>query len=149
MKTIAILFAAAACTVFSTTAHAERCTPRITGAWLRMPPMAMPMLAGFARIENPCKAPVVVASAKSSAFADVSLHESKVVDGVSRMRAVPTLTVPARGSVELKPGGLHLMLMQPVTMPKAGDRVPVTVKLSDGRELKALFDVRSAKPASR
>lgn len=109
-----------------------------------MPPVAMPMLAGFARIENPCKAPVIVTSATSSAFADVSFHETKVIDGVSRMRAVPELVVPAKGAVELKPGGLHLMLMQPMVMPKPGNRVPVTVRLKDGRAFTAVFEVRSA-----
>lgn len=149
MKTPAILLLLASCAWFPTALNAAGCMPRITDAWLRMPPVAMPMLAGFARIENPCKAPVVVTGASSAAFEDVSLHETTLVDGISRMRAVAALTVPANGSVELKPGGLHLMLMQPAAMPKSGARVPVSVQLRDGRVLKAMFDVRAAVAANR
>lgn len=118
--------------------------PRITGAWLRLPPAHVPMLAGFARIENPCRTPVVITAAASTTFADVSLHRTSVVEGVSRMRAVPELTVPAKAAVELKPGGLHLMVMQSGSPPKAGDRVPITLRLKDGRRFTATFEVRGA-----
>jgi len=143
MKSPAFLLLALACALAPLPAGAH-CVPRITGAWVRLPPMAMPMLAGFARIENPCKAPLAVIGASSTAFGDVSLHETRVVAGVSRMRAMPLLRVPANGSVELSPGRLHLMLMQPAVVPKAGDRVPVSFRLQDGRVLRAMFDVRSA-----
>lgn len=127
-------------------ASAAGCRPVVRDAWVRLPPVAMPMLAGFARIENPCARPVVVTGARSALFGDVSLHETRREAGVSRMRAVPTLTVPARGSVLLQPGGLHLMLMQPVAMPAAGARVPVTIALEDGRRIEAQFEVRAATP---
>src|SRR5687768_8454901 len=40
-----------------------------------------------------------------------TLHSSSSRDGVARMRAVAGgLPVPARSSVELKPGGTHVML---------------------------------------
>lgn len=120
------------------------CLPVVRDAWLRLPPMAMPMLAGFARIENPCPKPVAITGARSAAFGEVSLHETRQDKGMSRMRAVPVLGVPARGSVALQPGGLHLMLMQPGAPITAGARVPVTLVLRDGRSVSALFEVRPA-----
>ena len=106
----------------------------------------MPMSAGFARIENPCKAPVTITAAASSGYAHVSVHETRIVDGISRMRAVPMLTVPARGVVQFKPGGLHLMLMQPSTPLKVGDRVQVSLRLKDGRVVTGTFQMRDAPP---
>jgi copper(I)-binding protein len=55
------------------------------------------------------------------------------VDGVSRMREVESLTVPADGSIELAPGGYHLMLMMPAGPIAPGDSVTVTMTTADGR----------------
>src|SRR5690606_17917768 len=70
--------------------------------------------------------------------------ETRVVDGVSRMREVPGLPVAAGGVVELRPGGLHLMLMRPVSPLAAGDVARVEFILSDGRSIGVDFEVRAA-----
>ena len=57
--------------------------------------------------------PVTIVGASSPAFGEVSLHETRIVDGVSRMRALPELRIAPGDSAVLKPGGMHLMLMQP------------------------------------
>ena len=130
----------------ATAASSEACAMRMVGGWVRMPPVAMPMMAGFGRIENACGDAVAVVGVRSDAFADVSLHETRIVDGVSRMRAVPRLAVPAGGSVELKPGGLHLMLMRPLRPLAEGDVARVRLVLADGRRLFAEFPVRRSAP---
>jgi copper(I)-binding protein len=86
------------------------CQPVVERGWVRMAP-GMPMAAGFAVLRNPCRAEAAIVGASSPAFADVSLHETRVEGGVSRMRAVPRIALPAGGTVELRPGGLHAMLM--------------------------------------
>jgi periplasmic copper chaperone A len=120
------------------------CVPRVEGGWLRMAPAGMPMLAGFGRIANPCAEAATVASASSPAFAAVELHESRVVDGISRMRPVPALHIQAGGAAVLAPGGLHLMLMRPRVPLQAGETVEVDLTLSDGRRVAGRFEVRSA-----
>ena len=119
------------------------CTPHIAEGWLRAPPMPMPMMAGFARVVNPCAADVVVTGARSEAFASVELHETRVVDGVSRMRAVAEVPVAAGGEAVMRPGGLHLMLMQPVSALAEGDTAEVELLLADGRSIVATFEVRA------
>ena len=104
--------------------------------------MSMPMLAGFGRIENPCTVPLVVTGASSPSFGEVSLHETRIVDGVSRMRAVPELRIAPDGDAILEPGGLHLMLMQPNAPLEAGSRVVVEFELKDGGVLRGEFEVR-------
>ncbi|UNK49452.1 copper chaperone PCu(A)C [Lysobacter sp. S4-A87] len=128
----------------TSSAWAGDCTPVVRDGWVRMPPMAMPMMAGFGRIENPCSMPVTVVSASSVAFGDVSLHETRVVDGVSRMRALPELRIGAGESAVLKPGGMHLMLMQPGMALKPGSKVVVEFALKGGGKLLGEFVVRSA-----
>ena len=120
------------------------CSVRVVDGWVRQPPVSMPMLAGFGRIENPCREARVVVGVRSDAFADVSLHETRIVDGVSRMRPVPRLTVPAGGSVELQPGGLHLMLVQPRGALEAGDSIEVVLELEGGQTRAAGFELRAS-----
>lgn len=130
----------------SFTANAADCLPHVQGAWIRVTPVATPMMAGFGRIENRCAAPVVVTGAESLSFADVSLHETREEGGVSRMREVERLPVAPGKAVELKPGGLHLMLHGPYQPIAAGERVVITLKLADGRSLPVTFEVRRGAP---
>ena len=102
------------------------------------------MLAGYARIENACAAPVEIVAASSPAFADVSLHETRIENGVSRMRALTALPVAAHGSVGFAPGGLHLMLMDPTKPLKAGDQVSIDFMLRDGRRIPGRFELRAS-----
>lgn len=128
------------------TATAAECLPVAKAAWIRLPPVAMPMMAGFARIENPCKATVSIVGAESLAFDDVSLHETREENGVSRMREVTALPVAPGKAVELKPGGLHLMLHGPYQPLVAGEKPVITLKLADGRAVPVVFEVRKSAP---
>ena len=101
------------------------------------------MLAGYARIDNTCEAPVEIVSASSPAFADTSLHETRIDHGISRMRALTVLPVAAHASVAFAPGGLHLMLMEPTKPLKAGDHVAIDFTLSDGRRIPGRFELRA------
>ncbi len=139
---IAVLALAAGAAISFAPAHAAACLPSVRDGWVRMPPAAMPMMAGFGTIENRCTAPVTIVGVSSPAFADVSLHETRIVDGVSRMRALPELRIGPGGSATLKPGGMHLMLMQPRAPLKPGSKVVVEFSLKGGGKLLGEFVVR-------
>jgi len=112
-------------------ATAQACL-KVDHGWARLPPPGSTMSAGYARLQNTCAAAVSIVGVQGSSFGEVSLHETVVEGGVSRMRAVPRLEVPARGTVELRPGGLHLMLMQPSTALVEGRQLPLALALADG-----------------
>ena len=117
--------------------------PAVRDAWIRLVPGGdMPMDAGYAVIDNPCATPAVIAKATSDAYADVSVHESTMHDGMSQMRQVDTLRIAPHGRVELKPGGLHLMLMAPRARPAPGERVAIRFALEDGRVATGGFEAR-------
>jgi copper(I)-binding protein len=128
--------------ILSGSACARGCAPQLRGGWIRMLPGNMPMMAGFGRIENRCPAAVIIVKTSSAAFADVSLHETRIIGGISRMRPVPELRIAPEGGAELKPGGLHLMLMQPTARLKAGGKVAVEFRLQDGRRFFGEFELR-------
>lgn len=128
--------------VLSLPACAAECAPQMRDGWIRMAPVKMPMMAGFGRIENRCGAPATIIGASSPAFGDVSLHETRIVDGVSRMRALPELRVAPGEAAELRPGGMHLMLMQPRGPLVPGNRVVVEFRLKEGGVLRGELEVR-------
>lgn len=128
----------------SSMALAGECRPQVHEGWVRMPPGGMPMMAGFGRIENPCGTPFTIVGASSPAFGDVSVHETRIVDGVSRMRAMPELRIAPGQSATLKPGGLHLMLMQPHAALQPGSKVAIEFRLKDGGTALGEFVVRKA-----
>jgi copper(I)-binding protein len=103
---------------------------------------AMSMMAGFGRIENRCPQPITIVGVSSPAFGDSSLHETRIVDGVSRMRALPELRIAPDGNATLKPGGMHLMLMQPHAPLKPGSKVVVEFALKDGGVLRGELEAR-------
>lgn len=75
-------------------------------------------------------------SVASPAAKVVEVHEMTLgADNVMRMRAVGGLELPAGETVELKPGGYHVMLTDLAAQVKEGDRVPLTltVETADGQ----------------
>lgn len=111
--------------------------------WIRSGPPGATVLAGYARLSNPGSTELRIVEARSSAFAKVEFHETREEDGVSRMRPVDALVIPAGGSVVLEPGGLHLMLMNPTRRLMLGDSVVVDMMTAEGDALPAVFGVRS------
>ena len=112
---------------------------RFADAWIRSVPPGMGMTAGFGTIRNDSMGDIVLTAFSSPAFGEVSLHRTDEVDGMSRMRDVPSLKVPAGAAVELAPGGYHLMLMRPLGPLEAGQSVPLRMTAEDGRVFR--FDV--------
>ena len=108
-----------------------------------MLPGGMPMMAGFANIVNPCATPVTVVKAASAAFADASLHETTLANGISRMRPIPELHIAPGVTATLKAGGMHLMLTNPAAMMKAGNKVSIEFQLKDGRTIHGMFELRA------
>lgn len=121
---------------------AEPACVTLEQGWARLPVAKMPMTAGYGTIVNRCALAVTVVAAGSKAFGEVSLHETTVVNGVSRMREVERLPIAAGARVELKPGGLHLMLMQPEVPLTVGRELPLRLSLEGGRKVDGTLKVR-------
>jgi copper(I)-binding protein len=139
----ALTLALVVMTLLPTACAAELdCLPQVRDGWVRLSPAGMPMLAGFGRIDNACPATATIVAADSAMFGSVELHESRLIEGISRMRAVPELRIAPHGEAQMKPGGLHLMLMQPSRQLDIGESVEVAFTLADGRTLRGMFEVR-------
>jgi copper(I)-binding protein len=71
------------------------------------------------------------------------LHTMAMKGDVMEMRQIDAIELPAGKTVELKPGGLHVMfigLKQPLAL---GTKVPVTLRFEKAGEVKVEFEVAS------
>lgn len=97
---------------------------------------------GFMKIENKGKADQLI-SASSPVSGEVQLHEMAMEGNVMKMRQVKDIPVPAGGSVELKPGGLHIMFMNIKAPLTAGETVPVKLKFAKAGEVEVKMPVNA------
>lgn len=101
------------------------------------------MTAIFGTLDNPTDQTLTVVKAHTDVAATTELHEMVTENGSMVMREKKDgFAVPAKGTLELKPGGLHIMLMGLTKALKAGDQVPVTLTLSDGTTVTFTATVR-------
>jgi copper(I)-binding protein len=97
----------------------------VTDPWVRGTVAEQKATGAFMRLTAPADTRVV--EVRSPVAGTVEIHEMKLDNGVMRMRAVPALALPANQSVDLAPGGYHVMLMGLKQTLKPGDSVPLTL----------------------
>ncbi len=113
----------------------------VNGAWVRATVPQQKATGAFMQL-NAAKDTRLV-SASSPLTPVVEVHEMALQNDVMIMRQVPAVELPAGKTVELRPGGYHVMLMDLKQQVKEGDTVPLTLVFEgkDGkretREVKA------------
>lgn len=113
----------------------------VEAPWMRYLLPSLPA-SGYLTLNNAGDTPAVLTGAASPACYMLMLHKSEETSGTSMMVAVPSITIPAHGSISLAPGGYHLMCMQPRM--KAGGSVHVTLSFEDGLSLAVTVPVYGA-----
>ncbi len=114
----------------------------IEGSWIRDLPPSMPMRAGYFTIKNSGETDISIKSIHSHVFAKIEIHKTVHADGMMRMEPTPNLKIKAGSSVELIPGGLHLMLMKPKQPVKRGDKIQVEIEFDDGSQQTLVMEVK-------
>jgi len=107
------------------TAHAANAQVTVKDAWVRATVPQQKATGAFMQISAAKDTKLV--SASSPVTPVVEVHEMAMQDNVMRMRQIPALDLPAGKTVELKPGGYHVMLLDLKQQVKEGDTVPLTL----------------------
>lgn len=108
-----------------------------------------PVGGGFFTIVNHGKEADRLVSITSPVSADVQIHEMKMEGEVMKMRQLPDgIEIPAGGTVELKPGGLHLMFMGIKQPFNQGEKIPATLNFEKAGAVAVEFNVEAAKPGA-
>ncbi|GAB1342039.1 copper chaperone PCu(A)C [Gemmatimonas sp.] len=111
-------------------------------AWVREAPAGRAVTAVFLMLQNAGTTARTLVSGRASVGDTLELHEMKRENGMMRMAPVTGIAIPAGASVELRPGGLHLMLFglkKPLTV---GDTVRVQLTLDDKTTVEVAAPVR-------
>jgi copper(I)-binding protein len=115
----------------------------VSGAWMRAIMPSRPA-AGYFTLSNETGKPVALVGAASPDCGTLMLHRSLHESGQDSMAMVPTVPVPANGTLAFAPGGYHLMCTSPSKAVTPGHSVPVTLRFADGGSVTARFAVRGA-----
>lgn len=118
----------------------------ITAPYARAVPPGQPNSAVFMVLENTLDDDYALVSAASAASDVVELHTHRMEDGMMKMRQVPRIDLPGGEQVELKPGGLHVMLIGLKDQLVPGDEVDVTLQFDDGSSTSIIAPVRKIMP---
>ena len=115
---------------------------KIDDAYIRSTVPGQSVAGGFMKIDNHGNLDQLI-SASSPVAAEVQLHEMSMDGSVMKMRQIKEIAVPADGAVELKPGGLHLMLIGVKTPLKVGELVPLKLKFAKAGDVEVSFSVKA------
>jgi copper(I)-binding protein len=123
-------------------AAAEEAGISVRDAWVRETPPGMAMTAGYMVLQNNTSRPQVLVAARSSGFETVVIHRTIVKGGMTGMEHAPQVELLPNASLLFKPGGHHLMLLNPKRILRAGDRVDITLEFRGGLALPVAYEVR-------
>ena len=125
-------------------------TVDVKDAWVRSTVAGQKGSGAFMKITAQTSTQLVGLDSPVAGVAEV--HEMTMEGDVMKMRALPVLDLPAGKTVELKPGGYHLMLMDLKQALAKGSTVPLTLRFRDaqGKEskLEIALPVSAAAPAA-
>lgn len=119
-----IRYAAAVCAALSFTLPAAAQVV-VSDPWVRGTVPNQMATGAFMQLKSATDAKLI--DVRSPAAGVVEIHEMKMENNVMRMRAVQSVALPAGRTVELKPGGYHVMLMDLKQQMKEGELIPLTL----------------------
>jgi len=104
----------------------------VVDPYVRLAPPNAPATGAFMVIKNNGDKDVKVLKADNPVSRVTELHTHLNEGGVMKMRPVPSIDIKAKGEAVLKPGGLHVMMIDLKAPIKEGDVVPITLSFDDG-----------------
>lgn len=111
--------------------------------WTRATPGGAKVAGGYLRITNGGKEPDRLTGGSLTGSGRAEVHEMKTVDGIMRMRPLDNGLVIAPGqTVELAPGGYHVMFLDLTASLKQGDKIKGTLVFEKAGTVAVEFAVR-------
>ena len=133
----------------------------VTGAWMRPSPMMAGSDAAYFVMTNGTGQDDALVSVSSPISATVEMHETVAVQpsaipaasggmmsaapsagAMMVMRPVQSIPIAAGATVELKPGGYHIMIVDPKEQPAVGSTVELTLTFQKAPPVTVLAEVR-------
>ncbi len=100
--------------------------------------------AAYMTITNEGQKAVRLVGASTPVAKRAGLHTTRIEDGVMKMRPVKAIEIGPGRTVELKPGGYHVMLLGLEEPLRVDDHFEMTLTFDNGTSLDVLVHVRKA-----
>lgn len=148
--TVALVGALAACGSGSSSSSDNPTGQAATFTNGVVPEAVNDMTALYGTVSNPNGTEIKLTGCQAEVAGMCQIHEVIKKDGKETMQEVQGgLAVPANGSVELKSGSYHVMLMNLKSKPAVGSSVPVTLQFSNGNiNVTGTVEARLKEPVS-
>jgi copper(I)-binding protein len=104
----------------------------VSHAWVQEAPPSAEVLAGYMNLQNQSLQAQTLLGARSTDFKSVMLHQTVSKGGMAHMNHTPQIEIKPGSTLQLTPGGFHLMLMNPKKSLKQGDQVEVLLEFKGG-----------------
>ena len=118
----------------------------VSQAWVRETPPTVSLTAAYMMLKNPSDVAKILVGGSSPQFQRVEIHESLEKDGMAIMRPLAQIEIPAGQSADLKPGGLHIMLIGSEQPIQVGETVELTLQYADGHSQTLQLPIQTAAP---
>ncbi len=139
-QTVRVFSLASTLALASMAAFAQTAAVKVEGAWARATVQGQKGTGAFMSLTAREGMTLVGVSSPVAGVAEV--HEMKMEGDIMKMRAMPTLDLPAGKKVNLKPGGYHVMLMDLKAPVALGSTVPVTLTFKDAKGVQSQLEVK-------
>ena len=116
----------------------------IDDAWIREAPPVSQVQAAYATLKNNQTSDLEIISATSPAFMKVEFHKTISENGLTKMQQQKSIIISAQSKAVLEPEGMHMMLFNPVTPLRAGEKINIHFKFSNGVTTTSSFIVKKA-----
>lgn len=113
---------------------------KIENAWTRATPNGAKAGGAFLMVTNTGGEADRLIAASSEVAGKVEIHEMSMKDGVMKMQQLEDgLALPAGETVELKPGGFHIMMMGLNKTIAEGDMVRISLEFENAGTVDVMF----------
>lgn len=114
----------------------------VKDAWVRGTVAQQKATGAFMQITSTRDGKLVSVVSPAAAIAEI--HQMRMEGDVMKMNAVAGVELPAGKTVELKPGGYHVMLMDLKQQAKVGDTIALTLVIEGKDGKRETLEVKAA-----
>lgn len=108
---------------------------RLVQGEIRLPMPGRTVTAGYVSIQNQSPQMLELVAASSPLFQRIELHTHIEQNGMMRMVEVEGIELEPGATLQMQPGGLHLMLFEPKQSLALGEKVPIQLRFTSGSVL--------------
>ena len=121
---------------------------QFSNAWIRATPPNAQVAGGFVEINNQGDDDRLL-SISSKLSGKVEIHEMQMQGDVMQMRQLKDgLQIPGKEITALKPGGIHLMFIQPKRALTVGEKISATFVFAKAGKREVVFTVLKSAPVA-